>query len=234
MKHETILVVDDEKEIQELIQYNLEKAGYEVLVASSGNEAMSTLHDEVIDLVVLDVMLPEIPGTEICRRMRDDDRLRNIPVLFVTARNEEPDVLVGFQAGGDDYLTKPFSPRILNVRVESLLKRARGDRHSYQLKTFEYYFDRHVIKIEGERVSMTPREFAVLGVLIRQRNRTISRSALLERGWGMETTSSPRSVDIIITRIRAKLGPYGDCIRTVTGYGYQWDEDIDINENKAS
>lgn len=225
MKNESILVVDDEQDIKELIQFNLQREGYRVFTAESGTEAMSILHDEVIDLAVLDVMLPEFPGTEICRRMRDDERLQNIPVLFVTARSDESDVLVGFHAGGDDYLSKPFSPRILSARVEALLKRVRGDKHYYQFKSFEFFFDRHILKIEGERISLTPREFAVLSILIRQRNRTIDRNTLLERGWGMDTTSSQRSVDIIITRIRSKIKPYGGCIRTVTGYGYQWDED---------
>ena len=114
------------------------------------------------------------------------------------------------------------------MRVESLLKRSRGDKDTYSFEDFNYYFDRHIIKIKTERIQMTPREFTVLGALIRHRNRTISRSNLLERGWGMVTTSGPRSVDIIITRIRSKLGVYGNCIRTVTGYGYQWDEDINL------
>jgi DNA-binding response OmpR family regulator len=225
MNQETILVVDDEPEIRSLIQFSLEKQGYSVQVAANGSDALSILHDEVIDLAVLDIMLPELTGTEICRKMRDNDRLRSIPVLFVTAKTDESDEIIGFQAGGDDYITKPFSPKVLNLRVETLLKRSRGDKESYFFENLEYYYNRHIVKVNNERVQMTPREFAVLGVLIRYRNRTISRSILLERGWGMVTTSGPRSVDIIITRIRSKIGQYGSCIRTVTGYGYQWDED---------
>jgi two-component system alkaline phosphatase synthesis response regulator PhoP len=223
---DTILIVEDETDILELMKFNLEREGFQVLTASSGNDAMSILHDEVIDLAILDVMLPEFSGTEICRRMRSDERLGNVPVLFVTARSEENDVLHGFQSGGDDYLPKPFSPKVLLARVEALLKRSRGDRHHYISGKFEFYTNRHIVKIDGERVQLTSREFAVLGILIRNRNRTVSRNALLERGWGMETTSGPRSVDIIITRIRSKIGRYGDCIRTVTGFGYQWDEEV--------
>jgi DNA-binding response OmpR family regulator len=225
LMQDTILIVEDELDILELMKFNLEREGFQVLTASSGNDAMSILHDEVVDLAILDVMLPEFSGTEICRRMRADERLGNVPVLFVTARSEETDVLQGFQSGGDDYLPKPFSPKVLLARVEALLKRSRGDRHHYQSGDFEFFYNRHIVKIAGERVQLTSREFAVLGILIRNRNRTVSRSSLLERGWGMETTSGPRSVDIIITRIRSKIGAFGDRIRTVTGFGYQWDEE---------
>jgi len=225
MSLDTILVVDDEADIADLITFNLEREGYRIHSAKDGHEAVSILHDEVVDLAILDVMLPGINGFDICKKMRDDRRLRNIPVLFLTAKTDEADVLSGFDSGGDDYLTKPFSPKILLARVKALLHRSGSERETYTLGQLELFFDRHILKIKNKRVPMTPREYAVLSTLILRKNRTASRTALLERGWGMESTSSPRSVDIVVTRLRSKIGPYGKCIRTVTGYGYQWDED---------
>jgi two-component system, OmpR family, alkaline phosphatase synthesis response regulator PhoP len=222
---DSILVVDDEPDIIELVKFNLEREGYHVYPCLNGSDALSVLHDEVVDLAILDVMLPGMNGFDICRKMRDDRRLKNIPVLFMTARTGEADVLDGFASGGDDYLTKPFSTKILLARVRALLHRNGSDKETYGFQDLELFFDRHVLRINGERIAMTPREYAVLSSLILRKTRTISRNSLLERGWGMETTSSPRSVDIVITRLRNKLGKYGPCIRTVTGYGYQWDEE---------
>lgn len=226
MKEENILIVDDEPEILELISYHLKKSLYHVHQAASGREAMDILHQESIDLVLLDIMLPETQGTEICRRIREDERLSNIPVIFITARSEEMDELHGFSLGADDYLKKPFSPRVLLARVEAILNRTRGNRSFYRLGDLEIFFDRHQVKIAEDRVNLSPREFAVLTSLIRFKPRTISRNNLLERAWGMDTNSSPRSVDIVVTRIRSKLGSYSSHIRTVTGFGYQWDEDL--------
>jgi DNA-binding response OmpR family regulator len=221
---DTILIVDDEPDIVELVAFNLQREGYTVFRAEDGYEALSVLHDEVIDLAILDVMLPGLSGLEICRQMRDDERLRNIPVLFLTARTAEKDILDGFASGGDDYLTKPFSPQVLEARVKALLHRSGSEKECYILGDLNFFFDRHVLKIAEQRIDLTPREYAVLSTLILRKGRTESRTTLLERGWGMETTSSLRSVDIVITRLRSKLGKYGKCIRTVTGYGYQWDE----------
>ena len=225
MSSETILIVDDEPDVLELLRFNLESEDYKVFQASEGTEALSILRDELIDLAVLDVMLPGFSGFDICKRMRADDRLREIPVIFLTARAAEGDMLDGFESGGDDYLTKPFSPKVLMAHVHAHLNRKRGGSESYRLEALELFFDRHLLKISGTRIDLSPREFAVMNALVQRRNRTVDRNTLLERGWGMETTSSPRSVDIVITRLRAKLARYGDCIRTVTSYGYQWDEE---------
>lgn len=222
---DTILIVDDESNILTFVKYNLEKEGYSVFSAETGDEAISILHDEVIDLAILDVMLPNISGFNICKKMRHDERLKNIPVLFMTALDSDEDICKGFEVGGDDYLTKPFANKVLLARVKALLHRNGSDKETYNLGTLELFFDRHLLKIDNKRISVTPREFSVLSAIILRKNRTVSRNSLLERGWGMETTSSLRSVDIIITRIRSKLKDYGKYIRTVTGYGYQWDEE---------
>jgi DNA-binding response OmpR family regulator len=226
MSLDSVLLVEDEPDICDLIKFNLESEGYQVYTANNGPDALSVLFDEVIDLALLDVMLPGMSGFEICRKMRNDRRLKNIPVLFLTARSGENDILDGFNSGGDDYVTKPFSQKVLTARVKALLHRNGGDKEIYTLHELELYLDRHILKINGKRVPMTPREYAVLSTLILRKNRTVSRNTLQERGWGMETTSSPRSVDIVVTRLRSKIKPYSKCIRTVTGYGYQWDEEV--------
>jgi DNA-binding response OmpR family regulator len=230
MHNKNILVVEDETDLLELISYQLTEEGYNVFKASDGDEALSTLHDEVIDLALLDIMLPSYSGTDLCKKIKRDDRLKSIPVIFLTAKGQEEDVLRGFQLGADDYLTKPFSVNILLARIEAILNRTQGNKGNYQLGDLHYLPDRHIVKIAGSRVSMTPRELKVLDILIKQKNKTVSRSTLLEKGWGLESTSGLRSVDIIITRIRSKIKPYGRCIQTVTGFGYQWDEESHENE----
>jgi DNA-binding response OmpR family regulator len=223
MHAQSILVVDDDSDIIELIRYNLEKEGYRTFFAYDGNDALGILNDECIDLAVLDIGLPGFSGMDICRRMKKDERLKSIPVIFATARTQEADILVGFQAGAEDYLRKPFSPKELVARVHSLLRRTQHTGQDYRLRDFEVSFDRHLVKIAGERVSLTHREFGVLQILITGNGRTASRHQILERVWGMDARSSPRSVDIVITRIREKIKPYHACIRTITGVGYQWD-----------
>lgn len=223
MHAQNILVVDDDSDILELIRYNLEKEGYRIYFAYEGNDALSILNDECIDLAVLDIGLPGFSGMDICRRMKKDERLKAIPVIFATARTQEADILIGFQAGADDYVRKPFSPKELVARVNSLLRRTSHSEQDYRLRDFEVSFDRHLVKIMGERIGLTHREFGVLQILIAGNGRTASRGQILERVWGMDARSGPRSVDIVITRIREKIKPYHTCIRTITGVGYQWD-----------
>ncbi len=225
MHAQNILIVDDDSDILELLRYNLEKEGYRIFFACDGNDALSILNDECIDLAVLDIGLPGFSGIDICRRMKKDERLKGIPVIFVTARTQESDILIGFQAGADDYVRKPFSPKELLARVNSLLKRTQHNEQDYRLGDFEVSFERHLVRIGGERVNLTHREFGVLQILITGNGRTASRGQILERVWGMDARSGPRSVDIVITRIRDKIKPYHSCIRTITGVGYQWDSE---------
>ena len=218
-----VLIADDDPDILELIHHAMEQEGFECSLASAGNEAWEMLNDETIDLAVLDIGLPEMSGIEIVRRMKKDERLKSVPVMFVTARTQEADVLIGFQVGADDYVRKPFSPKELRARVSTLLKRTGVEQDCYRLDGFEIHFDRHLVKINGSRVNLTQREFGVLHMLIKGNGRTASRNQLLERVWGMNAHSGPRSVDIVITRVREKIKPFGNCIRTIVGVGYQWD-----------
>ncbi|HLU69230.1 MAG TPA: response regulator transcription factor [Fibrobacteria bacterium] len=220
----SVLVTEDNADILELVTYGLEAEGFRVYGATTGQDALSILRDETIDLAVLDVMLPDISGTEICRRMKRDERLERIPVIFLTARNEETDKLVGFKVGADDYVTKPFSPKELVARVHALIRRVRGG-DDYVFRGLRVTIDSHRVEVDGARVHLSPREFSLLKVLLEAKPKTVDRSTLLERGWGMEAKSGLRSVDVAVTRLRDKIKPYGACIRTVTGFGYQWDTD---------
>lgn len=230
MASQNILVVDDDSDILELIRFNLEKEGYRIHFAYDGNDAWSILNDESIDLAVLDIGLPGFSGMDICRRMKKDERLKSIPVIFVTARTQESDILIGFQAGADDYVRKPFSPKELVARVSTLLKRTTQSQDNYTHDNLEVSFERHIVKVAGERVNLTHREFGVLQLLIQGNGRTSTRGQILERIWGMDARSGPRSVDIVITRVRDKIRPYHGCIRTVTGVGYQWDPEFKGDE----
>ncbi len=223
MAEAQILVTEDDADILELIAYSLEAEGFRVYTARTAGDALSILADEIVDLAILDVMLPDMSGTDLCRRMKQKERLENIPVLFVTAKTEETDKLIGFKVGADDYLTKPFSPRELVARARALIKRSKGSKDTFRFRGLSVHFERHVVEIESQRLALTPREFMVLKVLIEGQRKTIARATLLERAWGMEAKAGLRSVDVTVTRLRDKIRPYNACIRTVTGFGYQWD-----------
>jgi DNA-binding response OmpR family regulator len=220
-----VLVVEDEAEILELTRFHLEKAGYHVRSAQRGDEALEILAREKVDLAVLDVMLPEVQGTEICRWIREHEQGQHMPVLFVTAKGEERDELLGFEVGGDDYLRKPFGYKLLLARVAALLKRTAepGSSH-YALGTLKVDFPAHSVRVDGERLALTAREFGVLEALLRSKGRTLSRDALMERCWGDDSMAGPRAVDVVVTRLRSKLGLMERHLRTITGFGYQWDE----------
>ncbi len=226
MSNANILVLEDDTDILEVIRFNLAQEDFCVFTAKDGMDALSILRDEIIDLAILDIMVPEMSGTELCRVIRKEERLEDLPILFLSAKTEESDRLVGFMVGGDDYMNKPFSPKELLARVNALLRRSKFGSEKYIFHEMEVHFKRHLVKLEGKRLKFTPKEFNVLQALIHRKTKTLSRQFLLEHVWGMDSTSSGRSVDIVITRIREKLKRFGKCIRTVTGFGYQWDEEM--------
>src|SRR5262245_58470327 len=202
-----VLVTEDDSDILELITYSLESEGFRVHSAKTGLDALSVLSDESVDLAILDVMLPDMSGIDLCRRIKREERLENIPVLFVTAKDEETDKLIGFKVGADDYLTKPFSPKELAARAKALLKRSKGGGERFSVQGLDILFDRHVVEVDGKRVNLTPREFLVLKVLVEGHRKTIARATLLERAWGMESKAGLRSVDVTLTRLRDKIKP---------------------------
>jgi DNA-binding response OmpR family regulator len=227
MATERILVLEDDPDILDLTVHALRKAGYRTFAARTGSEALSILSDERLELAILDVMLPDLPGTEICRRMRESERHRAVPVVFLTARTEEHDRIYGFSVGGDDYVAKPFSPRELVARIQAILRRTTGSISGERLRVGDLVvdLDRRQIRIGESPVNLTFKEFEVLRALVVAKGRAVERLHLLEEVWGMESTSGPRSVDVAITRLREKLGTYARCVHTVTGLGYQWDPD---------
>lgn len=225
MVSERILVLEDDPDIHDVVVHNLKKAGFRVWAARTASEALSVLADEKIDLAILDVMLPDLPGTEVCRRMRDSERHRAVPVVFLTARTEEHDRIYGFSVGGDDYVAKPFSPRELVARVQAILRRTTGSISGEAVRVGDLAIDldRRHVTLSGVAINLTFKEFELLKSLIAAKGRAVERLHLLEEVWGMDSTSGPRSVDVAVTRLREKLGSYARCVHTVTGLGYQWD-----------
>jgi two-component system phosphate regulon response regulator PhoB len=222
-----ILVVDDEPDLVELLQFNLTEAGYRVSTARSGSEALASLQHSPPDLVVLDLMLPDIPGTEVCRRVRSDSRLAHTPIIMLTAKAEEVDRVVGFELGADDYVTKPFSPRELTLRVKAVLRR--GAETEQEERPLEHGAlrvepDTHRCLLDGEPVHLTLREFELLRSLMQRPGRVLTRERLLDEVWGRDITVTLRTVDTHLKRLREKLGEAGNLIETVRGVGYRFAE----------
>ena len=222
-----ILVVDDEPDILELTRFTLTQEGFDVETAASGDEALSQLRRIRPDLVVLDLMLPDRPGTEICRMMRKNKELAEVPVIMLTARTDEVDRVVGFELGADDYVTKPFSPRELCLRVKAILRRGRlSPSEPEQLKQYDLAVDieRHQCLYRGEEIILTAKEFSLLTSLMRRPGRVLTRERLLEEVWGEGIAVTHRTVDTHMKRLREKLGVAGELIDTVRGVGYRFQE----------
>ena len=222
---ERILVVDDEPDIVALVAYHLAKAGYRVSTASSGSEALAAASEEHPALIVLDLMLPEMSGFEVLEQLRANDATREVAVLMLTARREEPDRIRGLSLGADDYLTKPFSPQELVLRVAAILRRlsAAGASAADVVTVGPIHIDRsaHRVTIDGLLIELTPTEFKLLATLAERRGRVQSRAHLLETVWDAAPDIQTRTVDMHVQRLRGKLGPAGDLIETVRGFGYR-------------
>ena len=226
-----ILVVEDEADLAELVAFNLRQAGHSVVTAGTGARALAEMRRQRPDLVILDVMLPDITGLEVCRRMRRESDTQRTPVLMLTAKGEEVDRVVGFEVGADDYVTKPFSPRELVLRVDAILRRAGGaepspERQSMTFGGLEIDIPAHRVLVEGQEVALTALEFRLLLDLASRRGRVQSRDALLERVWGYSPGIETRTVDTHVKRLREKLGAVSDYIETVRGVGYRLRDDV--------
>ena len=223
----TILLVDDEQDIVETLRYSLEREGYNTLSARSGAAAMSYLgQSHTPDLVLLDWMLPDMSGTEVCRNLRMVERTRRIPVIMVSARSEEIDRVVGFELGADDYVTKPFSVRELLLRIKAILRRRAADTASASedahFERLRVDFEGHQVWIDEQRVALTALEFRLLATLIARRGRVQTRDMLLNDVWGVQVDVTTRTVDTHVQRLRKKLGDAGNYIETLRGVGYRF------------
>lgn len=221
-----ILVVEDEKNISKVISYNLEREGYRVGSAKDGEEALEKARKEPPDLVILDLMLPKLDGLEVCRQLKGDPKLAQIPVIMLTAKTQEADRVVGLEMGADDYIPKPFSTRELVARVKAVLRRTKRADLAVLWKcgTLQVDWERRILKSKQKVLELTPKEFNLLKVLADANGRVLSRETLLERVWGYDHAAEiqSRTVDLHISQLRQKLGTEGKRILTVTGAGYRF------------
>jgi two-component system phosphate regulon response regulator PhoB len=218
----TILVVDDEAEICDLVSYNLAREGYRVIAENDGASGLERIFKSPPDLVVLDLLLPKLSGLEVLDAVRGEARTRLLPVLVLTARGTEMDKLVGFERGADDYLTKPFSPKELVARVNAILRRSRGEEREKPVTIGPVRFDRerHQVFVRQRELRLTPTEYRLLEFLLERPGRVFSREQLLDKVWGLGYFGETRTVDVHVRRLRAKLGKDAGLVRTVTGIGY--------------
>ena len=224
---QTILIIEDERDLAELVAFNLEQEGYRAVISLDGLEGLETAARLLPDLILLDLMLPGMLGTEVCKRLKKSEETLRIPVVMLTAKGEEIDKVVGFEVGADDYVVKPFSTRELLLRVRAVLRRTATEAvASTIIKVGAITIDaeRHLVSVNGEEVSFTTTEFKLLDTLVKRLGRVQSRDVLLRDVWGYNFVEDTRTVDTHITRLRTKMGEAGEMIKTVRGFGYKMEE----------
>jgi two-component system phosphate regulon response regulator PhoB len=228
MATERILVVDDEEDLLELIRYNLGKEGYQVRCVASGEMALREARAQSPDLILLDLMLPAVDGLSVCRILKGDPQTQHIPVVMVTAKTEEADVVTGLELGADDYITKPFSPRVLLARIRAVLRRKQvaelDDDSSIKVHELVIHPGRHEVLLRGQPVDLTFTEFRLLQFLARKPGWAFSRSQIVDAVKGEDYPVTERSVDVQVAGLRKKLGDFGSYIETVRGVGYRFKE----------
>jgi two-component system phosphate regulon response regulator PhoB len=221
---ERVLIVDDDPDIARLVSYNLGQAGYETVIAATGREALRLAQEQPPGLIILDLMLPDVDGMEVCRTLRNQDSTSRIPIILLTARSEEVDRVVGFELGADDYVMKPFSPRELALRVKSILRRTREEPGAAEVMSvggIRLFPDRRQCVVNEEPIALTVKEFDLLFELMRARGNVLTRDGLMDRVWGYHGEATSRTLDTHIRRLREKLGEQGGHIETVRGIGYR-------------
>ncbi len=220
----TILIIEDDPDIVELMQYNLTKSGFAARVATDGEAGIRAALESAPDAILLDLMLPKISGLEICRRLRREAHTKRTPLMMVTAKGEEADIVAGLEAGADDYLTKPFSPRELVARVRALLRRTQADVvPGAQLQHGAIVLDanRYAVTVAGAALQLTRTEFRLLAALLASPGRVLTRDQLLDKISGRDGAILDRNIDVHIRALRKKMGAHGECIETVRGIGYK-------------
>jgi DNA-binding response OmpR family regulator len=221
---DTVLVVDDEPDVVDLVRYHLHRAGFDVLIALNGPSGLTTATEWRPEAIVLDIMLPQMTGSEVCKALRNSRETSTIPILMLTAKAEPSERIAGLELGIDDYITKPFSPRELVLRVQNVLRRLRSVQSSSLVTVDEFCLDKgnFEISLSGRRLELTTTEFKLLALLVERRGRTLSRETLLQDVWGYENVIDTRTVDTHVRRLREKLGPAANRIATVRGEGYRF------------
>lgn len=227
MAKEKILIVEDEKNIAKLIRYNLEKSDYDCTVARTGEDALSILEKQHFNLIILDIMLPEMDGFEVCRNIKQVPGIKNIPIIMLTAKSEEVDRIVGLELGADDYITKPFSPRELILRIKAILKRGKAEDQKKEVLIsgdIEINIPKHKVIVRQREIALTNMEFKLLFTLMERQGRVQDRDRLLSDVWEIDSMVDTRTVDTHVKRLREKLGRSGCMIETVRGMGYKFKE----------
>ncbi len=224
MTKQQVLVVEDERDIVKVLEYSLRQAGYEPALAYDGEQARASIEQRIPDLVLLDLMLPDVPGTEICKQLKSSPRTAHVPVLMLTARGEEIDRVLGFELGADDFVTKPFSVRELMLRIKAILRRnpANG-REALRTEAgpIRVNVETHRAYVADQEVDLTALEFKLLLSLVSRAGRVQSREQLLDEVWGLSPETQTRTVDTHVKRLREKLGPARELLETVRGAGYR-------------
>lgn len=228
MSQDKVLIVDDEEHIRELIKYNLEKEDYKIFCAENGIEALEIAKEKKPTLILLDVMLPQMDGYDVCKEIRKDNSISSTPIIMITAKGEELDTVLGLELGADDYITKPFSIRELIARIKAILRRTSKQisiGELFKLKDLRVDFEKHEVVKDGEEVDLTLKEFQLLEILIKNKGRVLNREYLLDKIWGYEYIGETRTVDVHIRHLRQKL-EYDDrnpkYIETIRGVGYRF------------
>lgn len=219
-----IIVIEDEPDIANLLAFHLKSNGYDCIIAKDGKKGLSLAQSERPDLVLLDLMLPGMTGTDICKVLKGNAETSHIPIIMLTARGDEVDRILGFELGADDYVIKPFSPRELMLRIKTVLKRNANPLPKvahWQRDGLVADFDAYALMVDGVDAHLTPTEFNLFGEFVRNEGKVLSREQLLSKAWGYEFEGYSRTVDTHVRRLRKKLGPYADWLETVRGIGYR-------------
>ncbi len=224
--NESILVVEDEDDIRELLRYNLFREGYQVTTAASGEEALQEARDSLPDLVLLDLMLPGLDGLEVCRALKEEPLTRKLPIVMLTAKGEEADIVTGLELGADDYITKPFSLRVLLARVRAVVRRSRAAlpavTEALTIHGMTIHPGRHEVLVQGQPVDLTATEFRLLHLLARRPGWVFTRGQIVGQLHGQDYAVTERAVDVQVVSLRKKLGAWGQYVETVRGIGYRF------------
>ena len=216
-----ILIIEDETDVADLLTLNLRKAGFRTSTAADGASGLQKARDDRPDFIILDLMLPKMAGLEVCKILKSDTATSQIPILMLTAKAEEIDRIVGLEFGADDYVTKPFSPREIVLRIRAIFRRGEKPEERFHAGPISIDPARHEVRVNGKQVRLTSLEFKLLRTLMQRRGRVQDRDKLLNEVWGCESVIDTRTVDTHVRRLREKLGKAGDAIETVRGFGYR-------------